>query len=64
MCCSWVTGGTTVASAYSYVGGKSLTASGNKEFRDAVQREAMEIRETVKKEARALRDRARKKRQK
>ena len=44
---SWITGGTTIASAYSYVGGKSLTASGNK------------IRDTVQKEAMALRDRAR-----
>jgi hypothetical protein len=49
---SWITGGTTIASAYSYVGGKSLTASGNK------------IRDTVQKEAMALRDRARRKRQK
>jgi cardiolipin synthase len=48
----WITGGTTIASAYSYVGGKSLTASGNK------------IRDTVQKEAMALRDRARRKRQK
>jgi len=53
---SWVTGGTTIASAYSYVGGKSLTASGNK-IRDTVQK-------VVQKEAMALRERARRRKRK
>lgn len=58
--CSWVTGATTIASGWSYVGGASLTASGNK-IRESVQKEiatlekqakasGIKIKETVRKE--------------
>jgi hypothetical protein len=57
---SWVTGATTIASGWSYVGGASLTASGNK-IRESVQKEiatlekqakasGIKIKETVQKE--------------
>lgn len=44
---SWITGGTTIASAFSYVDGKALTASGNK-IRDSVRDRAKRRRQARK----------------
>ena len=39
---SWVTGATTIASGWSYVGGASLTASGNK-IRESLKKEIAQL---------------------